>query len=238
MPKKPDLPVAKIQLNNKRMSELICEQISDWIMDGTLEAGQRISEDELAERFGVSRMPVREAVRMLCAKGLMQSIPYVGSSVRKLSNDEIREVYLLRSVLEPLAGRISASQISPDELKQLHALQEQLEAYGQEPISLETSKQMYQLNREFHMSMYRPCRMDRLIQMIDSLWDSIAYLRMRTAFNPKYPEQMQEEHRRYISLLEQGKGDDLARHLEENLRRHVGSFPANGSTVRVEDNVK
>ena len=90
MPKKPDLPVAKIQLNNKRMSELICEQISDWIMDGTLEAGQRISEDELAERFGVSRMPVREAVRMLCAKGLMQSIPYVGSSVRKLSNDEIR----------------------------------------------------------------------------------------------------------------------------------------------------
>ncbi|MPN42177.1 hypothetical protein SDC9_189733 [bioreactor metagenome] len=172
---------------------------------------------------------------MLCAKGLMQSIPYVGSSVRKLSNDEIREVYLLRSVLEPLAGRISASQITPDELRQLHALQEQLEAYGQKPISLETSKQMYQLNREFHMSMYRPCRMDRLIQMIDSLWDSIAYLRMRTAFNPKYPEQMQEEHRRYISLLEQKKGDDLARHLEENLRRHVGSFPANGSAVSTEE---
>jgi DNA-binding GntR family transcriptional regulator len=52
---------------------------------------------------------------------------------------------------------------------------------------------------------------------------------MRTAFNPKYPEQMQEEHRRYISLLEQRKGDDLARHLEENLRRHVGSIPASGN---------
>ena len=61
MPKKPDLPVAKIQLNNKRMSELICEQISDWIMDGTLEAGQRISEDELAERFGVSREKLWQA---------------------------------------------------------------------------------------------------------------------------------------------------------------------------------
>jgi len=78
------------------------------------------------------------------------------------------------------------------------------------------------------MGMYRPCRMDRLMQMIDSLWDSIAYLRMRTAFNPKYPEQMQEEHRRYISLLEQRNGADLAHHLEENLRRHVGSFPQDG----------
>ncbi len=234
MQKKQDLPVAKIQLNNKRMSELICEQISDWIMDGTLEAGQRISEDELAERFGVSRMPVREAVRMLCAKGLMQSIPYVGSTVRKLSSDEIREVYLLRSVLEPLAGRISASNITRGELEQLCTLQDQLEEYGQKPISLENSKQMYRLNREFHMSMYRPCQMDRLMQMIDTLWDSIAFLRMRTAFNPMYPEQMQEEHRRYISLLEQRKGDELALHLEENLRRHVGSFPGNGSAARQE----
>lgn len=225
MQKPLDLPAMQIKLNNKRMSELIYEQISDWIMDGTLEAGQRISEDDLAEKFGVSRMPVREAIRMLCAKGLMQSVPYAGSTVRKLNDNEIREVYLLRSVLEPLACRISAQNIHAEQLEQLQSIQSSLEGYGEKAISLETSKQMYQLNREFHMCMYRPCQMERLMQMIDNLWDSIAYLRMRTAFNPKYPEQMRQEHRRYISLLRQRDGDALAAQLEENLRRHVIDIP-------------
>ncbi len=222
------LPTTQIKLNNRRMSELICEQISDWIMDGTLEAGQKISEDELAEKFGVSRMPVREAVRMLGAKGLVQSVPYAGSTVRKLNEREVREVYMLRSVLEPLASKVSSQNICAAQLHSLTGVQSALESCVERPMSLETSKQMYQLNREFHMCMYRPCEMERLLQMIDNLWDSIAYLRMRTAMDPKYPMQMQREHRRYISLLEQRDGETLAAQLEENLKRHIVGFPGIG----------
>lgn len=215
----------QLKLNNKRMSELIADQISDWIMDGTLEAGQKISEDELAETFGVSRMPVREAIRALGAKGLVQSVPYVGSYVRKLDDEEIREVYYLRSVLEPLAGRLSAQNITAAELEELMLLQDRLESHGSKPISLEKSKQMYQLNREFHMGMYAPCGMNRLLQMIDNLWDSIAFLRMRTAMKPMYPEQMQQEHRHYIELLAKRDGDGLAAQLSENLNRHITDLP-------------
>lgn len=233
MHKSLDIPTTQIKLNNKRMSELISEQISDWIMEGALEAGQKISEDELAEKFGVSRMPVREAIRALCAKGLVQSVPYVGSFVRKLNDAEIQEVYILRSVLEPLACRLSAQSITSTELKQLIDLQDRLESYGKKPISLENSKQMYQLNREFHMGMYAPCGMNRLLQVVDNLWDSIAYLRMRTAMNPKYPQQMQQEHRRYIYLFEQRNGEMLAAQLGENLKRHIRDLPgiSNENTV-------
>ena len=229
MQKSLELPNTQIRLNNRRMSELICEQISDWIMDGTLEAGQKISEDDLAEKFGVSRMPVREAIRMLGAKGLVQSVPYAGSTVRKLNESEIREVYMLRSVLEPLACKVSSQNIDVAQLKQLVNVQNALEACGEGPIGLETSKSMYQLNREFHMCMYRPCGMERLMQMIDNLWDSIAYLRMRTAIDPRYPKQMQQEHRRYISLLEQRDGETLAAQLEENLKRHIVDIPGMGA---------
>lgn len=215
----------QLKLNNKRMSELIADQIFDWIMEGTLEAGQKISEDELAETFGVSRMPVREAIRALGAKGLVQSVPYVGSYVRKLDDDEIQEVYYLRSVLEPLAGRLSAQNITRTELDELKHLQERLESHASKPIGLEKSKQMYQLNREFHMGMYAPCHMNRLLEMIDNLWDSIAYLRMRTAMKPMYPEQMKQEHQHYLALLAKRDGEGLAAQLSENLNRHITDLP-------------
>ena len=221
MTKLPKLPSASFKLNNKRMSELIYEQLSDWIMDGTLSAGQKISEDELADRFGVSRMPVREAIRLLSAKNLLESIPYVGTTVRILTSDEISEIYLLRSVLEPMACKKAAEHIKEEELEKLRHIQAELEIYAKLPLSLSTSKALYRLNKEFHMLLYSASRMSTLIQIIDGLWDSIANIRMRTAYTSIYPEQMQHEHRNYIYLLEQRDGVKLSQLFRKNLALHA-----------------
>jgi len=221
-----ELPVTTIKLNNKRMSEQIFEQLCDWIMDGTLRAGQKISEDELADRFGVSRMPVREAVRLLSAKGLVESIPYIGTTVRVLTDHEVREIYLLRSVLEPLASSKAAEYIIDVELEQLQNIQTELEKNAKLPLSLSTSKELYRLNKEFHMCMYAPSRMNTLLKIIDGLWDSIANIRMRIAYTSIYPQQMQHEHRDYIHCLKQRDGETLAQIVKKNLEFHAKQIPS------------
>ena len=235
MTKLSQLPQASVKFNNKRMSEQIYEQLSDWIMDGTLSAGQKISEDELAQRFGVSRMPVREAIRLLSAKGLVESIPYAGTTVSKLTSQEIREIYLLRSVLEPLAGCKAAEFINTEELDILHNIQTELEKYVGLPLSLSTSKAIYQLNREFHMSLYSASRMNTLLQIIDGLWDKIANIRMRSAYTSTYPEQMRQEHRDYIECLKQRDGQRLGMLIRENLEAHAQQIPAiNDRTLEID----
>lgn len=220
------LPQMSVKFNNKRMSEQIYEQLSDWIMDGTLSAGQKISEDELAQRFGVSRMPVREAIRLLSAKGLVESIPYAGTTVSKLTSREIQEIYLLRSVLEPLAGQKAAEYINAEELDILQNIQRELEKYAELPLSLSNSKALYQLNREFHMSLYSASRMNTLLQIIDGLWDKIANIRMRSAYTSTYPKQMRQEHRDYIECLKQRDGLRIGMLIRENLEAHAQQIPA------------
>lgn len=217
-------PQNPIHLNNRRMSEHIADTLTTWIMDGTLQAGQRIREDELAEAFGVSRIPVREAIRSLSNRGLIETTPYVGSKVKIYSAKEIEEVYTLRCALEPIAGRIAAQKITPEELANLERLQSRLEEVCSQEKALRDTKLIYDLNREFHMALYRCSGMEILLQIINNLWDAIAYLRIQTAYSDAYPKQMQEEHREYLRLLREHDGETLASRMLVNLSRHLNNF--------------
>ncbi len=222
------LPPTEIRMNNKRMSEVICDEITNWIMDGTLGVGQRIREEDLAEVFGVSRMPVREAIRMLESRGLVDTIPYVGSSVKKLSSEEIDEIYLLRTILEPLACELASERITEEEIDVLEGIQEKLENLCLQPKNLENSKALYFANRDFHIGIYSASGLEKLLSIINNLWDSIAYLRIRTAFSENYPQQMIREHREYLKLLRSRDGKELASQLKENLRLHADTYIKNG----------
>lgn len=232
------LPETNLRLANQRMSEQISQLLSEWIMDGTLQAGQKISEDELAERFNVSRMPVREAIRSLSERGFLESVPYAGTTVRTITDDEIREVYLLRSVLEPLACQIAVENITQDDIERLKKIQRELETYAEPPISFENAKELYRLNKEFHMCMYSPSKMNRLLQIIDSLWDSIAYIRIRIAYTSIYPKQMQHEHRDYIHYIEQRDSKTLAEQVRKNLEQHAEQIPSINMIQKLDETIK
>ncbi len=201
MPLTDKLPQTEIKLNNKRMSEVICDEITNWIMEGTLDVGQRIREEDMADVFGVSRMPVREAIRMLESRGLVDTIPYVGSSVKRLTSEKIDEIYLLRTILEPLACEIASERITEEEIQALEGIQEKLEELSLQPRNLENSKALYFANRDFHIGIYSASRVEKLLSIINNLWDTIAYLRIRTAYSESYPQQMMREHREYLKLL-------------------------------------
>lgn len=212
----------EIKLNNRRMSEIIVEELTGWIMDGTLDAGQRLREDDLAEVFGVSRVPVREALRALNNRGLVVIEPYVGTTVSQLTSKDIQEIYYLRTVLEPIAGEKAAENITDAEIENLAKVQDVLEEICmQNGDHLINSKSVYHYNREFHNGIYKISEMDILLKVINDLWDRIAFLRVRSAYSETYPAQMKKEHREYLRLLEERDGQGLAKQIQNNLEHHL-----------------
>jgi DNA-binding GntR family transcriptional regulator len=91
-------------MEHKTLSDRVLEQIMAWVVDGTIRMGEKLNTNDLSQKLNVSSMPIREAIKELETKGLVESIPYVGSRLITLTKDDIREIYIMRKALEPLAG--------------------------------------------------------------------------------------------------------------------------------------
>jgi DNA-binding GntR family transcriptional regulator len=108
------------------LRERIADAIRDDIIKGRLKAGQRVSEPELAARYGISRTPVREAFRQLAAEGFLQLTPRKGVRIAFLTEKDVTEFYELKSVLEGYAARIAAEKIQEKDLQKMEQLNEQI----------------------------------------------------------------------------------------------------------------
>src|SRR6056297_4155191 len=98
------------------------------IRAGTFRPGDRLTETDLAERLGLSRTPVREAIRQLESDGLVTHVPRVGAAVRRLDYAEITELYEMRAVLEGTAARFAARAAYPSEIDELEAINHEMAA--------------------------------------------------------------------------------------------------------------
>ncbi len=120
---------------HKQLWESIADQLRDEILDGRLPAGSRLLETELAERFGVSRGPVRDALNELARQGLAVDLPRRGTFVSNLTEQDLEEVYVLRRAIEEAAVRLAIERAAATDLAGMHArLVEAEEAYGREDL--------------------------------------------------------------------------------------------------------
>jgi DNA-binding GntR family transcriptional regulator len=119
------------------------------MFDGTLSPGDRIAEVEVAERLGVSRTPVREAIGRLAAEGLLDLQPNRGARVVSWSPEQLAEIFDLRLQLETRAARLAAAQISADQIGELHELAEQMMRVGK-PGRHQDIPALHAANRRFH----------------------------------------------------------------------------------------
>ena len=105
------------------LREAVCETLRDAIRKGILEPGERLMEVQLAEELGISRTPVREAIRKLEQEGYVIMMPRRGTYVSDISTNDVKEIFEIRSALESLATGLAARRIEPDELETLQNLQ-------------------------------------------------------------------------------------------------------------------
>lgn len=200
-------------LKHRTLSAMITDQLRQAILDGTYPAGSQLRQDALGEAYGVSRIPVREALFQLEAEGLVRIVPQKGAIVSELSLDEIKDVFDLRVVLEPRMLRQSAPLFGADDFAALDAIQKRFEA----AIAAGNTSEWGQINAEFHMAMYVNAQQPRTQSIVMALLQtSDRYTRMQLS-NTEAMGIAEKEHAQLIALCRDGQIEDAAGFLEKHI---------------------
>ncbi len=180
------------------------------IREGTLLPGDRLREIEVSERLGVSRTPVREAIRQLEADGLVTHVPRQGATVRGLDYAEVMELYEMRAVLEGTAARLAARAASDVELDELDVLNDRLAEAG-------TGPEAARVNRIFHATLLDAAKNRFLARSISSLQKALLILGPSQLLDSDRAEAAVAEHRLIMAAL---KARDSAA-AETEMRAHI-----------------
>ena len=186
------------------------QRIMDLIRSGDLAPGVRLREVELSEKLGLSRTPVREALRALEADGLVQHQPRQGAVVRQLDHGEIMELYEMRAVLEGTAARLAARMASDVELRALVTLNEDFAAAP----SPETAAD---INRRFHQALFGAARNRFLIRSLEAIAKTLLILGPTTLLKEDRIREAASEHAAIIAALQARDGAAA----EQAMRLHI-----------------
>ena len=197
----------------------VLNKLMDWIMDGKLKMGEKLNTEELARQLGVSRMPIREALKSLEKMGLAESIPYVGVKLVSLEQEDVLQIYLMRQLLEPLAAGEACKKITEEQIHELEEIhKEYVPIVEADEID---AKKLYLQNRKFHFAIYSISEMDRVCAMIESLWDTLSFFKLiygrDVIKNTNGPKNMIAEHQGYIDALKDRDAERLKKSLYDTL---------------------
>ena len=197
----------------------VLNKLMDWIMDGKLKMGEKLNTEELARQLGVSRMPIREALKSLEKMGLAESIPYVGVKLVSLEQEDVLQIYLMRQLLEPLAAGEACKKITEEQIHELEEIhKEYVPIVEADEID---AKKLYLQNRKFHFAIYSISEMDRVCAMIESLWDTLSFFKLiygrDVIKNTNGAKNMIAEHQGYIDALKDRDAERVKKSLYDTL---------------------
>ncbi len=187
------------------------ERLVTEIRTGKLKPRDRLTETELAARLGISRTPVREAIRQLEADGLVVHIPRVGAAVRSLDYAEITELYEMRTVLEGTAARFAARAAAEAELAELDAINVEMSRKKTDVSRL------YALNRQFHTGLLSAAKNRFLVKSAEAVEKTLLILGPSTMEEGGRAAEAIAEHGEVLEALHARNGE-LA---EAAMRRHI-----------------
>jgi len=175
----------------------VYEALRKDIIQGKLKPGQKIIMSEVAKEFGLSDIPVREAIRRLESEGCVHFTPHVGAIVSDLDEDKILEIYLIRIELESLATRLAVEHITSRDIdfliKKNHEMEQAIQAQKLEKLGA--------LNKAFHLRIYQAAPYPILSQLIEDLWQKMERAQCVFAFVPDRAAESVEEHKMIIAAL-------------------------------------
>ena len=188
----------------------ISKTLADRIIAGKIEPGSRLRQDHVAEEFGASHVPVREAFRRLEAQGLAVSEPRRGVRVASFDLAEVKEVAEMRAALEVLALRHAAPHLTP-------AILDAAEEATKAGDNSRDVRSWEEANRRFHRLILEPCAMPRLLSAIDDLHAASARF-LFAAWRSDWEARTDHDHRTILSALRKGQIDaactTLAGHVQ------------------------
>ncbi|MDF2840971.1 MAG: transcriptional regulator, GntR family [Clostridia bacterium] len=203
----------------KPLREIVFETIRNAIISGDLKPGERVMEVQMAESLGVSRTPVREAIRKLELEGLIIMLPRKGAYVADLSVKDLTEVMEIRASLEGLAAGLASIRINADEIEELEIYALEFHKSIDEDIDVLIHKDF-----EFHDAIFKASRNERLIQLNNNLIEQVQ--RFREIYHKKVnkSKETSREHYAIVEAISNGdvdKAEKLARIHIENAEKSI-----------------
>ncbi|MES2980131.1 MAG: GntR family transcriptional regulator [Pseudomonadota bacterium] len=199
------------------LSKLVREDVLGMILNGTLAPGQRINEPDVATRLGVSRVPVREALRELESSGLVVARKHSGVFVRQLNAVEIHDLYQMRALLDGFAGRQAAGRPRTDKSALLKILEDtthaMTEAAGQHDV-----QRYYAQNLRFHWALIESCGNQALVESYRGIVQKLHLSRLKNLSHDVGMKASIAEHEEIVLSVREGD----AERCEALMTRHVG----------------
>ncbi len=203
------------RLGHRTLSAAIVEQLRRDILDGTYPAGEQLRQDALAATFGVSRIPVREALFQLEAEGLVLIAPHKGAIVSAFSLEEIDDVFDLRVLLEPRLLASSAPLLTAVDFADISALDAEFAA----AIAQQDVAQWGQLNARFHLALYRHAKQPRTLAVVAALLQTSDRFTRLQMMRDSALTRAQSEHRKLLRLCQQGQVAQAGAHLVAHIEK-------------------
>ncbi|MEM7725274.1 MAG: GntR family transcriptional regulator [Cyanobacteria bacterium P01_A01_bin.45] len=203
---------ANVLQNQRSTPDLIADALREAIIQGIFSEKKSLRQDEIAKQFGVSRIPVREALRQLEVEGLVKFYPNRGAIVCSLSPGEVKEIGEIRIALETTAMKLAIPNLSEFDLEKAQSILDK--TFDEKDIT-----KLGALNWEFHATLYIPANRPRLLRMIKNLHMSVErYVRLQMS-KMNYSERSHKEHSQLLESC-RDKNSSIALRL---LKKHINT---------------
>jgi len=191
-------PLKPVDLDNyKPLREVVFETLREAIIKGDLAPGERLMEVQVAEELGVSRTPVREAIRKLELDGLVIMVPRKGAYVADISMRDLSDVFEVRRALEGLAAELAADRATDEEIEELERMLVRIS----ESIEENRVRDTVELDTQFHEMLYAASRNERLRGILSQLREQIHRFRLQSWTRPGRARVALEEHRGIVEAV-------------------------------------
>lgn len=208
------------------LREVVFNSLREAILTGQLHPGERLMEIQLAEQLGVSRTPVREAIRKLEIEGLAVMIPRKGAEVAKITRKQLRDVLEVRKALEELAVQLACQRITKEETDKLEMAHEQVRKMVEE----QNLTEIVRADVDFHQIIYKAADNDRLLQILYNLRQQMYRYRLEYLKNKANHRLIIEEHEAILKAVKNLKMDEAT----EAIRVHIDN-QENGVIALIDD---
>ena len=210
--------------SHRQLAQLVTDQVRSAILEGKIRPGEWLRQERLAQEFGVSQMPVREALKRLAVEGFVEHLPYRGARVVSLTPDDVEDLYACRAVLEARAARLAATAITGEEAAEIRRLH-----HAMERCVIPAELQRYRdLNRLFHEMIFSASHRSYLTRSLLQLWASFPTMlwsnvpRVAVTSVPDRSDPDNAEHEEIVTALEAHDPD----RAETAVGHHVESAAA------------
>lgn len=216
--------------NEYSLTEKVYQNLRSDILSGTFRDREELRETALAKTYGVSRTPVREAIRQLALEGLVDTIPNRGAYVHNIHGKDVKDVYAIRSLLEGLAARWAVENITDEQIEAMEEVLYMSEYYRKK----ELWEQVYVFDNKFHDLMYAASGSHLLEHMLRTFHEYVQQVRKSALQDEKRAKSSFEEHAAILEAIKSRKADEAADLAKQHIDNAVESWKSNDAIHAVE----